>query len=222
MENKVKHCANKECKQNNPQPVSEFYPDKYKKNGYRSRCRACEIERAAVSRAKNRELFAKRQAEYYKRSGDVQRQASRNWKSKNKDKQKSYWQKWYEENRKKRADYHRHYQTEKPEVIIQKSRKRRNAKNGARGTFTEAEFQEILEESNYRCFWCDKQLVDGDITRDHYIPLTRGGSDYIDNIVPACVSCNCKKRNKLPYEFKAAKAGNLEPSRWEIIGRCRD
>lgn len=44
---------------------------------------------------------------------------------------------------------------------------------------------------NYRCVYCGKksQLL----SRDHLTPVSRGGQDTVDNIVPACISCNARK-----------------------------
>lgn len=48
------------------------------------------------------------------------------------------------------------------------------------------------------CNYCDN-LAD---TIDHIVPLSRGGTNYENNLVPACRSCNSKKRDKLISEWK--------------------
>lgn len=35
---------------------------------------------------------------------------------------------------------------------------------------------------------------------DHVVPLNRGGKDFLENIVPCCLSCNCSKNTKLVGE----------------------
>jgi 5-methylcytosine-specific restriction endonuclease McrA len=205
----TKYCSNKDCKQLNPQPISNFHKNKYTKDGYRSRCKACELERANQYREHNRELLAQKQQKYYKEHGEVQRKSSRNWKESHKQRQQEYWQQWYEENKEHRAEYFRRYETDKPHIILEKGRRRRKRKLNAEGSFTEEEFQKKLKQMGNRCFWCGRDLKDGDVTRDHYIPLTKGGSDCIDNIVPACRSCNCKKRNKMPHEFVKLRLATL-------------
>jgi len=73
--------------------------------------------------------------------------------------------------------------------------RRRARKRGADGTHTAAEWQARLEEYDYRCVYCGRR--GGRLTRDHVVPLSRGGSDYIANIVPACRKCNSEKRDLL-------------------------
>jgi 5-methylcytosine-specific restriction protein A len=42
------------------------------------------------------------------------------------------------------------------------------------------------------CSYCG---TPGPSQTDHVVPLTRGGSSTLDNLVPACQACNLKKRN---------------------------
>jgi 5-methylcytosine-specific restriction endonuclease McrA len=38
------------------------------------------------------------------------------------------------------------------------------------------------------------------LTRDHVVPLSRGGLDTWENTVAACSTCNYRKRNRTPDE----------------------
>ena len=54
----------------------------------------------------------------------------------------------------------------------------------------------LQKKYDFRCFYCGDVVK---LTKDHIIPVSKGGKDTIDNIVPACMSCNRKKGVKL-YE----------------------
>lgn len=55
-----------------------------------------------------------------------------------------------------------------------------------------------------RCFYCYKPLTLAEATKDHLTPQAREGSDFIDNIVPACLPCNQRKGAMTEPEFRTA------------------
>ena len=50
------------------------------------------------------------------------------------------------------------------------------------------------------CLYCGGTFADGDLTRDHVVPGSRGGRDTWDNVVAACKRCNHHKGNRLLQE----------------------
>lgn len=209
----TKNCSNPNCKQNNPQSINNFHRDARKKDGYRSRCKACILESSECYRKAHREELAEKQREYYQEHGDIQRQASKNWKKNNSDHTKEYMRNWYEANKDHRRKYNREYGQENHDGVLERSRKRRAIQYGQSEYFTEEQFFEKFEQLGKKCFYCGVELTKETVTRDHYIPLVKGGSDTIENIVPCCKNCNSRKRNKLPEDFINELSDNHEPSR---------
>lgn len=50
------------------------------------------------------------------------------------------------------------------------------------------------------CLYCGNRFPDGELTRDHVVPISRRGRDGWDNVVAACRRCNHHKGNRLPEE----------------------
>lgn len=67
------------------------------------------------------------------------------------------------------------------------------------------QWQVLQEKYDYRCFYCGKQAK---LTKDHVLPVSKGGEDTIDNIVPACLSCNRRKGVKLLETTKSFNSEN--------------
>lgn len=62
----------------------------------------------------------------------------------------------------------------------------------------------LFARDNYSCQYCQRnqaQLRPREcLTRDHLVPLSRGGGNEWTNVVTACSSCNTRKGNHLPEE----------------------
>jgi 5-methylcytosine-specific restriction endonuclease McrA len=63
----------------------------------------------------------------------------------------------------------------------------------------------LFARDGYRCQFCARpqaQLKPREcLTRDHLVPLSRGGTNAWTNVVTACSSCNARKGNHLPEEL---------------------
>ena len=50
------------------------------------------------------------------------------------------------------------------------------------------------------CLYCGNEFADCDLSRDHVVPVSRGGKDHWTNVVTSCKRCNARKGNRLPEE----------------------
>ena len=62
----------------------------------------------------------------------------------------------------------------------------------------------LFARDAYRCQYCRRghgELRSREcLTRDHVVPISRGGGNEWTNVVTACSSCNTRKGNSLPSE----------------------
>lgn len=93
--------------------------------------------------------------------------------------------------------YHRRYCKSHPENIAHLKARRYAIKKGADGSHTLIEWEDLKNEYGGLCAICGERKK---LTKDHIIPLSKGGSDYIENIQPLCKNCNSKKHNKILHE----------------------
>ena len=84
----------------------------------------------------------------------------------------------------------------------------------------------ILLRDRNTCQYCGVVLSSGDLTLDHVVPRSRGGSSSWENLVACCHSCNRRKGNHLLIEtdmrlMKEPRPFTLHTSRhiMRMIGR---
>ena len=61
--------------------------------------------------------------------------------------------------------------------------------------------QAVFERDGRVCVYCGKSI--GTLTCDHVVPVSRGGSSTLDNLVTACLACNVAKATRTPEEWRA-------------------
>lgn len=92
--------------------------------------------------------------------------------------------------------------TKHPKYASERARKRKLLKLNAEGSHSEEDWQNLKEKFQYLCLCCKKQAPFVELTRDHIMPLSLGGSDNIENIQPLCRGCNSIKRIKTTNYIK--------------------
>ena len=60
--------------------------------------------------------------------------------------------------------------------------------------------QALFRRELNTCLYCGNEFSDGDLTRDHIVPTSRGGRDVWDNVVASCRRCNHFKGSRLIHE----------------------
>ena len=62
----------------------------------------------------------------------------------------------------------------------------------------------LFARDGYRCQYCGRASYElrprESLTRDHVVPISRGGLNVWTNVVTACSSCNTRKANHLTVE----------------------
>jgi 5-methylcytosine-specific restriction endonuclease McrA len=120
-------------------------------------------------------------------------QTNRMWKQLHKKEVDAY-MKWWRENN---TTSTRSYTNRRHSLLVQA------------GSHTNTEWKQLKAIHNYKCTICGinedqlKIIWSGihkgftKLTKDHIVPISEGGSNYIINIQPACISCNSRKNNKI-------------------------
>ena len=95
-------------------------------------------------------------------------------------------------------------------IVAQRNTQARRA--GAIGQITPEQWRGLLKRHHFLCFYCGTHLLPVNRTLDHKVPLSRGGTNTIGNVVPACRSCNQRKTRLTVEEFLAQQDRSVRNS----------
>ena len=168
-------------------PLTDFHPHKGNRDGYRNQCKACRCAYFRDRYATNEEyrdhhLSRNRQHRNERYHNDPEyQQAEQSRVSANKKRFHEHIRRHQRSRYKNSSDF-RAYR-------ISLNNKRR----AHEGSYTENEWRRLCEYFDHRCVCCG---LEKPLTRDHVIPVTKGGTSYIWNMQPLCGICNSAKGTK--------------------------
>jgi hypothetical protein len=147
------------------------------------------------------------------------REIGRDYRRANNERHRSNQRRWRQAHPEKVREYDRRQRSRFPERVRETTRRRR-ARVRAAGRrslvpLTPAQARLRFKLFSDACAYCG---ASDRITVDHVLALTAGGLDEAQNIVPACVSCNCSKRAKAVEGWYRCQPFFTE-GRWQRLRR---
>lgn len=177
-------------------------------NGRSARCTPCRTARRKLVdqswRANNRARLTEAARLRCLRTIEATRARRKRWRDGHARQKAAINKAWYEANKTKASATCKRWATGNKDVLATRDQKRRaRLRDGKSPGVSAVEWREIKEAFGDACAYCLRR--DTKLTRDHVVPITRGGLDAPENIVPACVSCNTSKGNKILVVWYCAR-----------------
>ncbi len=153
------------------------------------------------------------QRAWYQKNIEKMRAYGRDWARAHPETVRANGERYRRENRGHLLAQAKEWKRKNPEKVAAIKQARYARKKGAEGRLSAEEWATLLALFDNKCAYCGVPLDNRNRTRDHKIPLVRGGSNRSDNILPACRSCNSRKNTKTHEEFLAYAypAGTANP-----------
>ena len=192
-------------------PIDDFSLNRSRADGRGCWCRSCRKGAQARYRRDNKAKIAARAKEYRRnnKAKIAARLKEKDQRQRNGRRREKY-RTDPECRQKMRARSRAHYDANRAHILAagaaysqtpkgkattaRKNHKRRERMANAENTLTAAEWQDILDKQGNRCALCGREFTDGDPpTRDHIIPVSKGGGLTRENVQALHRSCNSRK-----------------------------
>ena len=136
--------------------------------------------------------------DWIRHNPDRARAAMRRWRERHPTEHNEDSRAYYARHREALAKYFSEYQRTHRDLRRALAARRRARKVAAAGRYSVAQWHALARFWLGRCAYCGSE---GPLEADHRVPLARGGSNLIDNILPACGPCNRRKYAMTEAEF---------------------
>ena len=188
--------------------IDNFNKQGKKKDGairYSAKCKKCIKEYYKNNKEKikenSKEYYKNNKEhykEYYENNKEKIKENSKEYKENNKEKIKEYYKEYYENNKEKIKEYSKEYYENNKEYYFSKLHERRLKTKENGGFYTKEQLEECLSFFDYKCAYSGEEILEdlSNFHREHIIPVSKGGSNDIWNIVTSVASVNLSKKDK--------------------------
>ena len=200
MEATEKHCNKCGC----TKATTDFYRNKNTRDGFQIYCKTCQSAAGRNYYEKNRERVCEASQRYRQENPEKKRENNRRYREENREARREYARHHYEENRERVCEAAGRWRQKNPELVRVFRQNHRARLRGAEGSHTVEDLRMLHEVQDGCCYYCDAPMG-LDVHVDHMTPLSRGGSNWPENLALACATCNLRKNAKTAEEFRSSE-----------------
>lgn len=186
------------CRNGHPRTADSYYANGSCKQCHKTRAKRWRAKHAKADAAYNKQWKKEHATEEHTRQTQWRgghkeqlRTAARHYYAEHAEERKAYSSNYVATNHAKVCERARTAYANHPEIHKARWHQRKALLLGNGGTaFTAHQWLELVVFYGAVCLRCTKHKP---LTADHVIPLSRGGTNAIENIQPLCLACNCSK-----------------------------
>ena len=179
----------KEYEENNKDKINEQYKKYYQANKDKI------INRVKEYKKNNKDKIKEQQRQYYEKNRDNEIKRVTLYRINNIDKIKEYKKEYRKNNKDYFKAYSKAYRKNNKDYFKAACHKYRTKKVNNGGYYTKEQYNYMLEYFDYKCAYSGK-CIKSNLHIDHIIPISKGGTSYIWNLIPSTPSANLSKKNR--------------------------
>jgi flagellar biosynthesis GTPase FlhF len=160
---------------------------------YNRQWRKDKVEHVRAYQENNKERDRKKQLFYYEINKKTVMDRAKQWAKDNPGARKAASSKWRENNMERQKATEKRWRENNKARNNIKTQRRNTKKKLLKNDLTAAQWEQIKKEFGSACCYCGQVKK---LTIEHFIPLDKFGELTINNVLPACSSCNSSKKNK--------------------------
>lgn len=136
---------------------------------------------------------------WMRRNAEKAREAMRRWRAQHPEVKRARAREYYLAHQEEVIGRVTAYLRAHPQIAQTSRRNRRGRQIAAPGSFATKQWEALVEAHGHCCAYCGAAR---ELVPDHRVALSRGGSNWIENILPACRRCNGRKYTMSEEAFR--------------------